>query len=121
SRDSPVGVVNYQFRMLAEQSIPESVQAFDPANFGDALAVGGVRRLPEGQWTDIAVLSVNVNAPVTDFSREGFCHPPERGRIAEVEQPTQLSFARAVQYPLRMLGRSLAVGSDAPRSEEHTS
>src|SRR5579862_9014170 len=100
--------------MRLKQPVPECVESFDPTNFGDALAFGAVRIFPEKQGTHIAVLPVNVDAPIVDFPREILGHPAQRGRVAVVEKPAQFSFLGPMQHEVWMFRRNLASRPHAP-------
>src|SRR5262245_9647895 len=79
-------VIDDQPGIALEQRIPESIQAFDVADLGHALAVGGIGGGPKWQRVDIEVLPITAEPELFDFIANEIGEELASLRVAEVEQ-----------------------------------
>ena len=61
-------IVYEELRMPRQQFVPERVEALDVPDFTDALAVGRIRRPPEGQRVYVEILPVTAQPELFDFA-----------------------------------------------------
>src|ERR1019366_569098 len=113
----PVGVVDHESWMCPQQTIPQCVQAFDPMILSDALPVSVIGGPPERQRANIAVLAIDINAPILDFLREEVRHPLKGFGVAEIEKSAQLAFVWPMKHPLRVIFMDETGGTHPSRFE----